>query len=95
LGQLALGVTLGPQGSVWLTDEGIWRMTAPTIRARDTTGCGDVFHGAYAFSLARGLGVQGAARFATAAAAIKAQKGAGWLGMPNRDETDALIGRGW
>jgi sulfofructose kinase len=95
LGQPALGVTLGPQGSVWLTDEGIWRMTAPAIRARDTTGCGDVFHGAYAFSLARGLGVQGAARFATAAAAIKAQKGAGWLGMPNRDETDALVGRGW
>ena len=95
LGQPALGVTLGPQGSVWLTDEGIWSMTAPALRARDTTGCGDVFHGAYAFSLARGLGVQGAARFATAAAAIKAQKGAGWLGMPNRDETDALVGRGW
>lgn len=95
LGEVALGVKIGPQGSVWLTDEGVWRMAAPTVRARDTTGCGDVFHGAYAFSVARGLSAQGAARFATAAAAIKAQKGAGWLGMPSREETDALIGRGW
>ena len=95
LGLVALGVTLGPQGSAWLTDEGMWTMTAPTIRARDTTGCGDVFHGAYALCLARGTGVQDAARFATAAAAIKAQKGAGWLGMPSRQETDALLARGW
>jgi sugar/nucleoside kinase (ribokinase family) len=36
----------------------------------DTTGCGDVFHGAYAAALARGLEVSGCVRFAAAAGAI-------------------------
>jgi len=36
----------------------------------DTTGCGDVFHGAYAAALARGLEVSECVRFAAAAGAI-------------------------
>jgi sulfofructose kinase len=42
------------------------------VRAADTTGCGDVFHGAYAASLARGDGLSARIRFAAAAAALKA-----------------------
>ena len=42
------------------------------VQAADTTGCGDVFHGAYAASLARGDALPARIRFATAAAALKA-----------------------
>ncbi len=42
------------------------------VRAADTTGCGDVFHGAYAASLARGDTLPVRIRFAAAAAALKA-----------------------
>ena len=42
------------------------------VRAADTTGCGDVFHGAYAASLARGDALPARIRFAAAAAALKA-----------------------
>jgi sugar/nucleoside kinase (ribokinase family) len=42
------------------------------VDAIDTTGCGDVFHGAYAASLARGHTLDARIRFASAAAAIKA-----------------------
>ena len=42
------------------------------VRAADTTGCGDVFHGAYAASLARGEPLPDRIRFAAAAAALKA-----------------------
>ena len=45
------------------------------VRAADTTGCGDVFHGAYAASLARGDPLQERIRFAAAAAALKAMHG--------------------
>jgi sugar/nucleoside kinase (ribokinase family) len=45
------------------------------VTAADTTGCGDVFHGAYAASLARGDPLQERIRFAAAAAALKAMHG--------------------
>ena len=45
------------------------------VKATDTTGCGDVFHGAYAASLARGDALEARIRFAAAAAALKAQHG--------------------
>jgi len=45
------------------------------VKATDTTGCGDVFHGAYAASLARGDALEARIRFAAAAAALKAQRG--------------------
>ena len=46
-----------------------------SVTATDTTGCGDVFHGAYAASLARGETLEARIRFAAAAAALKAQQG--------------------
>ncbi len=68
---------------------------APKVRARDTTGCGDVFHGAYALGLGEGLSVERAARFATAVAALKAERGQAWIGMPGRTEVDTLLQKGW
>ncbi len=65
---------------------GCWSMSAETsltpahhpafpVKATDTTGCGDVFHGAYAASLARGDALRIRIQFASAAAALKAQDG--------------------
>lgn len=51
------------------------------VQASDTTGCGDVFHGAYATSLAGGGALTERIRFAAAAAALKA---AG-TDIPDRD----------
>jgi sugar/nucleoside kinase (ribokinase family) len=45
------------------------------VEPADTTGCGDVFHGAYAASLARGDALDERIRVATAAAALKARDG--------------------
>jgi len=87
-----VGVTLGEAGSLFLLDGRLHEVAAFPVRARDTTGCGDVFHGAYALALAEGRGVLDAARFASAAAALKAASGRGWDGMPGRVEVDAL---GW
>ncbi len=91
----ALAVTLGARGSLWWREEGPLPLPAPRVAARDTTGCGDVFHGAYALALAEGRDRLAAARFATAAAALKAQRGAGWSGMPDRAAVEALLREGW
>lgn len=85
-----VGVTLGEAGSLFLVDGRLHEVAAFRVLARNTTGCGDVFHGAYALALAEGRGVLDAARFASAAAALKAAAGRGWDGMPGRSEVDAL-----
>ena len=91
----ALAVTLGARGSLWWREDGPLSLAAPRVAARDTTGCGDVFHGAYALALAGGRDRLAAAHFATAAAALKAQCGAGWSGMPDRAAVEALLREGW
>ncbi len=49
----------------------------------DTTGCGDVFHGAYAAAIARGAGTRAAIRLASAAAGMKATRPGGRAGIPD------------
>jgi sulfofructose kinase len=90
-----LAVTLGARGSLWWRDGRAVALPAPRVQARDTTGCGDVFHGAYALGLAEGMAVPEAARFATAAAAIKARLANGWEGMPDRQAVRAMLEEGW
>jgi len=72
----AVVVTCGSKGcwSVSPESEGAARHhSAFAIQAADTTGCGDVFHGAYAARLACGDDLGRRLRFAAAAAALKAR----------------------
>jgi sugar/nucleoside kinase (ribokinase family) len=60
----------------------------------DTTGCGDVFHGAYAVALARGLDAVERVRFAAAAGAICATGRGGRGRLPTeRDIVELLATR--
>ena len=90
-----VAVTLGERGSLWWRNGAAVPLPAPAVATRDTTGCGDVFHGAYALALAERRPVPDAARFATAAAALKAMRGEGWDGMPDRPAVEALLRQGW
>jgi sulfofructose kinase len=71
----------------------IMRLPAFAVEVHDTTGCGDVFHGAYALAVAEGREILWAAQFATAAAARKAENGAGWEGMPDRSAVIELMSK--
>jgi sulfofructose kinase len=90
-----VAVTLGERGSVWWQAGHAVPVPAPRIAARDTTGCGDVFHGAYALGIGEGMPMLRAARFATAAAALKALNGNGWDGMPDRTAVERMLAEGW
>jgi ribokinase len=61
------------------------------VEVSDTTGCGDVFHGVYAASLARADELPQRIRLATAAAAIKATRPGAQDGAPTRAEVDAFL----
>jgi sugar/nucleoside kinase (ribokinase family) len=80
--------TLGAEGFLYLSGEEseLHKQTAFRVRAVDTTGCGDVFHGAYAAALAQGLGLEARLQMAAAAAALKATRAGGQTGIPSMRE---------
>ncbi|MCE9546368.1 MAG: hypothetical protein K8T25_12720 [Planctomycetia bacterium] len=89
-----LAITDGKQG-VWYRlagkPEQTGHLAAFVVPTVDTTGCGDVFHGAYATALVEGLAPLERLRFASAAAALKAARGGGQLGAPTRQELDQFL----
>ena len=62
-------VTEGRKGALALLDGRPRRIAAPRVKVRDTTGAGDVFHGAFAAGLYHGLDESRALRLAARAAA--------------------------
>jgi len=85
-------ITHGDQGCWYLERGGeVKHYPAFAVRAVDTNGCGDVFHGAYAACLCRGVSVDDAVRIATAAAAIKATRAGGQAGIPNWAAIEAFL----
>lgn len=79
-------VTLGGDGCIAFSpEEGECRLPAFSVEVVDTTGCGDVFHGAYALGVARGLDLEARCRLASAAAALAATRVGGRTGIPTED----------
>ncbi len=78
-------VTMGADGVVWLNDDGLHHRPAASVTVVDTTGAGDVFHGAFAVAIACQLESTDAFGFATIAAAIKCTRIGGRAGAPDLD----------
>ncbi len=89
----AVIVTCGAKGCHYVTngDGPAKSLPAFRVKALDTTGCGDVFHGAYALGLARNLELTERIRFAAAAAAIKATRHGGQAGIPTLKTVEAFL----
>jgi len=89
-----VGVTSGAQGSYFVSREGAFHQPAfkPPVMV-DTTGCGDVFHGAFALGLAREMPLRTIAEFAAAVASLKCRMLGGRAGIPSFAEAQALIQR--
>ncbi|RJX29964.1 MAG: sugar kinase [Oxalobacter sp.] len=84
-------VTLGAQGVLWLDDEGLHHLRAFDTPVVDTTGAGDVFHGAYTLAIAEGMRVAEAMRFSSAVAALKCSHHGGRAGIPTREEVNQFL----
>jgi sulfofructose kinase len=86
------GVTQGADGYVWMDKAGcIHRQPAFSVEARDTTGAGDAFHGAFAWALTEGYPDMTCARFASAAAALSCLGLGARSGLPTRAELDTFL----
>lgn len=86
LGCKIVGVTNGSKGTTWMDDQGTHHTPAFKVDAVDTTGAGDVFHGAYTLGIGNDNNPAKVMRFASAAAAIKCAKPGGRDGIPTLEE---------
>ena len=84
-------VTLGPHGSMGFDGKTFYHQPSFPVEVIDTTGAGDVFHGAFAYRYVNGGDWQACLRFATAVAALKCTKLGGRTGIPTLAETEHFL----
>lgn len=86
LGPKTVIVTLGPKGSLGWNGEETFYQEAVPVRALDTTGAGDVYHGAYIYGLLQHWTMPECMRFASIAAALKCREIGAQKGIPSLKE---------
>lgn len=84
-------VTRGSEGCDWIKNNTLQHQSGFKVDVVDTTGAGDVFHGALAFSLAGGDAPEDAVRFASGVAALKCTRPGGRAGIPDCDQTRSFL----
>lgn len=84
-------VTNGSDGCFWLENSQLMHEPTFHVDIVDTTGAGDVFHGALAVAIAEGMRSREAVRFANASAAIKCTMPGGRDGIPERAYVNSFI----
>jgi len=85
------GVTLGSRGAVFVIDRSAVFSPAFQIEARDTTGAGDVFHGAFIYGLLQNWEFERTVRFSHAVAAIQCTGVGARTAIPRLDEVRAFL----
>jgi sugar/nucleoside kinase (ribokinase family) len=83
MGPSVVWVTLGSRGCVGLAGGEFYEIPSFGVRVADTTGAGDVFHGAYLAAALRGFPHGECARRASAVSAIKCMFVGGRTGLPD------------
>jgi len=92
LGPEVAGVTIGEEGSIFMTRMGgFLRQKAFEVQVVDTTGAGDVFHGAFCFGAVRGWDLPKIVEFSSAVSALKCRKLGGRAGMPFLEEVERFV----
>lgn len=92
-GARLVGITDGVKGSHFLAEGRIFHQAAFPVETVDTTGCGDVFHGAFLAGVVRGHDWPACARRASAAAALAATALGGRGFLPDEAELESFLSR--
>lgn len=91
-GRACTAVTDGSRGCWFIVGWGeVVHQPSFPVKVVDTTGCGDVFHGAYASAIVRGMTPGGAIRYATAVAGLSATQHGGQKGIPCRVAVERFL----
>lgn len=91
LGPRIVVQTLGEAGSYTVTREEQFHTPVFEVDVVDTTGAGDVFHGAYLVGLSKGWDLRRTALFSTAVSALKCTRLGGRAGIPTMDQVVTFL----
>jgi sugar/nucleoside kinase (ribokinase family) len=84
-------VTLGGEGLAFLEGGRLATMPAFEVDAIDTTGAGDILHGAFAFGIDHGLGMRESLTLASMASAISVTRQGGQTSIPDLEEVSSHL----
>ncbi len=90
-GPAFVAITSGSEGCHYLEGGRVRHRPAFSVPVVDTTGAGDVFHGAFAYALAHTWPASQAVEFAAAAAALSCRALGGRTSAPTSNEVLALL----
>ena len=86
-----LAITDGPNGVYWRDGGTLRHLPGFKVKAIDSLGAGDAFHGAFTLALAESRALADSLRFASAAAALKCTHFGGGAGAPQRAEVEEFL----
>lgn len=84
-------ITLGKKGLLWKTQNDRNAMPAFPVQAIDTTGAGDVFHGAFAGCIALKKDWIYTLKFSSAAAAVSCTRLGARTSIPTKEQVEAFL----
>ncbi|MFH1625684.1 MAG: PfkB family carbohydrate kinase [Pseudomonadota bacterium] len=86
-------ITLGKEGALAYYRGQIIKCPGFEVKALDSTGAGDVFHGAFIYGMLERWTIEETLRFANAAAAMKCRSIGGRQGIPTQVEVEEFLER--
>ena len=84
-------ITISEKGCLWTDSQKVNYFPGFKIDVVDTTGAGDVFHGAFIFGLLIKWKMEKIIEFASACAALKCRKLGGREGIPNLKQVESFL----
>jgi sugar/nucleoside kinase (ribokinase family) len=93
-GMRVASMTLGAHGSLARAEGKFYYSPAYVVNCVDTTGAGDVFHGAFCYAVLEGMPMADALEFSNAMAALNCTAVGARGGVRGMEEIRALMGRG-
>lgn len=92
-GMRVAAMTLGAQGALARENGKFYYSPAFVVNCIDTTGAGDVFHGAFCYAVIKGMSLAKGLDFSNAMAALNCTALGARGGIQPRQEADALMAR--
>ncbi len=91
LGPKVVGLKLGEEGALLVTQDSLRHIEPYEVEIRDTTGAGDAFAGAFIVAYLDGLQLDECGRFANAAAALTCTDLGAVKPIPSREKVEELL----